>query len=277
MRPLRTFAYLVACGILLFVSNGRALSQALRSPEVSEDRRVTVRFRAPNAKEVFLAREGGKRVAMEKNDQGVWSATTEPLEPDYYGYSIVVDGVSLIDPGNPLMKPNLLFTQSMVRVPGPSTLPWEENDVPHGAVHHHFYKSGVVGDQRDFYVYTPPGYDPKSDTEYPVLYLLHGFSDDASGWTSVGRAHVILDNLIAQGRAKAMVVVMPLGYGAPEIVRPGAPRDATLWTRNVDKFRESLLTELLPKVEKLYHVSKDGIRARSPVCRWVVRSRSIRG
>ena len=91
-------------------------------------------------------------------------------------------------------------------------------------VHHHFYKSGVVGDQRDFFVYTPPGYDPRSKRSYPVLYLLHGFSDDATGWTAVGRANVILDNLIAQGKATPMLIVMPLGYGAPEIVVQGTGR-----------------------------------------------------
>ena len=103
-------------------------------------------------------------------------------------------------------------------------LPWELNDVPRGEVHHHFYKSAVAGDQRDFYVYTPPGYDPAAKTTYPVLYLLHGYSDDASGWTAVGRANVILDNLIAQGKAKPMIVVMPLGYGTMEIIALGLGR-----------------------------------------------------
>jgi enterochelin esterase-like enzyme len=233
--------------------------QAVRSPEVLPDHRVTFRLRAPNAHEVFLAREGGPRLPMEKDDAGVWSVTTPPLEPDLYGYSFQVDGVGLIDPGNPLMKPNLLNTQSMVHVPGPSSLPWEVNDVPHGTVHHHFYKSGIVGDERDFYVYTPPAYDPKAGKKYPVLYLLHGYSDDASGWTAVGRANVILDNLIAQGKAKPMVVVMPLGYGAPEIVSRTGPgfRDAGLRQRNFDRFRDALLNEVLPEVEKSYRVSTD--------------------
>src|SRR5205807_5971819 len=124
-------------------------------------------------------------LAMTKDEAGVWSVTTEPLEPDYYGYSFQVDGVALIDPGNPLMKPNLLNTQSMVHVPGPSSIPWEENAVPHGTVHHHYYKSAIVGDQRDYFVYTPPGYEVNKGSRYPVLYLLHGFSDDASGWTAV--------------------------------------------------------------------------------------------
>jgi enterochelin esterase family protein len=229
------------------------------SPEVGADKKVTVRFRDPNAKEVFFAREGTQRVAMTKDEQGVWSVTTDSLEPDYYGYSFVADGVALIDPANPLMKPNLLSTQSMVHVPGPSTLPWETNNVPHGAVHHHFYHSDVVGDDRDFYVYTPPGYDPTAKKLYPVLYLLHGFSDDASGWTAVGRANVILDNLIAENKAKPMLIVMTLGYGAPEIVSrvTTGMRDPNLRMKNMDKYRDALFQEVIPAVEKTYRASKD--------------------
>ena len=92
----------------------------LVSPEVHPDQSVTFRFRAPNAKEVLLGLEGTKPVPMEKDDQGVWSLTTAPLEPDYYGYSFIADGVGLIDPSNPLLKPNLISTQSMVHVPGPA-------------------------------------------------------------------------------------------------------------------------------------------------------------
>lgn len=251
-------------GLLLFcaaaVLPGLAQQpQPLRSPEVHADKRVTFRLRAPNAKEVFLAREGAPRLAMQRDEQGVWSVTTGPLEPDLYGYSFVADGASLIDPGNAQMKPNLLNPQSVVHVPGAAALAWEINSVPHGTVHHHFYKSGVVGDERDFYVYTPPGYDPKANRLYPVLYLLHGFSDDASGWTAVGRAHVILDNLIAQGKAKPMLIVMPLGYGAPEIVARNTTgmRDPNLRQRNFDKFRDALLTEVIPEAEKAYRVARD--------------------
>ena len=228
------------------------------SPEVHSDRTVTFRFRDPNAKEVFLSREGVARVAMQKDDQGVWTVTTDPLDPDIYGYSFIADGVGLIDPSNPLMKPNLLNTQSAVHVPGPSSLPWEINDVPHGEVQHHFYRSAIIGDNRDYYVYTPPGYDPTAKKSYPVLYLLHGFSDDASGWTSVGRANFILDNLIAEGKAKPMLIVMTLGYGAPEIVsRTGAFRDAGIRERNYSRFRDALFNEVMPQVEKIYRVSKD--------------------
>ena len=119
--------------------------------------------------------------------------------------------------------------------------------------------SAVAEDERDFYVYTPPGYDPAAKTTYPVLYLLHGYSDDASGWTAVGRANVILDNLIAQGKAKPMIVVMPLGYGTMEMITAGWG----VWNRqdirdeNFSKFREALLTEVMPKVEREYHITKD--------------------
>ncbi len=230
------------------------------SPEVSADQRVTFRFRAPNAKEVAVTLEGREKpLPMQKDDQGVWSVTTDPPEPDYYGYSIVADGVFLIDPSNPLMKPNLLFTQSMVHVPGSASLPWEIGDVPHGEIHHHFFKSAIVGDNRDFYVYTPPDYNPRARKKYPVLYLLHGYSDDASGWTAVGRANVILDNLIAQGKVKPMLVVMPLGYGDLEMLARGfgAFRDVELRQRNFDRFRDSLLNEVMPVVERAYLVSKD--------------------
>ncbi len=229
------------------------------SPEVQPDGRATFRLRAPNAREVFLALEGNPRIAMQEDDRGVWSVAAGPLEPDFYGYSFIADGVSLIDPSNYRMKPNLLNPQSLVHVPGPLTLTWETNDVPHGVLHRHFYRSAVVGDDRDFIVYTPPGYSPSGKDDYPVLYLLHGFSDDTSAWTAVGRAHVILDNLIARGRAKPMIVVMPLGYGAPEVLSrsTGGPRNPSLWRRNVERFRDALLQEVLPLVEKSYRVSRD--------------------
>jgi enterochelin esterase-like enzyme len=242
---------------------GQQPPKMIISPEVAADGRVTFRFEAPNAKLVQVSLEGrAKPIDMQKDAEGVWTLTTDPLEPDFYGYTFVADGVGLFDPMNPARKPNFLFTSSEVHVPGPGSLPWETNDVPHGVIHHHFYKSAIVGDQRDYYVYTPPGYDPESKTQYPVLYLLHGYSDDASGWTAVGRANLILDNLIAKGKAKPMLIVMPLGYGAPEIVQRtpvfGAVfRDATLRQRNYERFREALFQEVMPAVERDYHVKAD--------------------
>jgi enterochelin esterase-like enzyme len=231
----------------------------LVTPEVHSDNSVTFRFLAANAQEVKLAREGTDPVAMQKDDKGVWTVNTAPLPPDYYGYSIIVDGVRSLDPFNHGLVPNLISPGNFVHVAGPSSLPWEVNDVPHGEIHHHFYNSAVAGDQRDFYVYTPPGYDPAAKTTYPVLYLLHGYSDDASAWTAVGRANLILDNLIAQGKAKPMIVVMPLGYGTMEIITLGwgAWGHTDVRDKNFSRFREALLTEVMPKVENEYRVTSD--------------------
>src|SRR6266849_3504936 len=229
----------------------------LVSPDLHPDNTVTFHFRAPNAKEVAVQIEGSaKPVPMQKDDQGVWSVTTDPLTPDYYGYSFIADGVGLLDPSNYRTKPNFLYRANELYVPGPASLSWESSDVPHGEIHHHFYKSGVVGDDRGYFVYTPPGYDPRGKQTYPVLYLLHGYSDDASAWTAVGRANVILDNLIARGKAKPMLIVMPLGYGAPEILLPSSGGLHTPGIRqlNFDRFRETLLTEVVPRVEAEYLV-----------------------
>jgi enterochelin esterase family protein len=229
------------------------------SPELLPDRRVTFRLRAPNAREVAVDREGAPSLAMRKDAEGVWSVTTGALDPDIYGYTFEVDGVRLVDPSNPVMIPNLLDKSSALHVPGPRSLPWEIAAVPRGILHHHFYRSSVVGDDRDFYVYTPPGYDPRDSKRYPVLYLLHGFSDDASGWTAVGRAHTILDNLIAAGKARPMVVVMTLGYGVPGFVERGFGvfGDVALLRRNYDRYREALFTEVMPFIEKSYQVRGD--------------------
>jgi enterochelin esterase family protein len=181
------------------------------------------------------------------------------MQPDYYGYIFRDMGIPVIDPSNPLILPNLLQTENMVHVPGPPSLPWEVNDVPHGVVHHHLYASAVMSDQRDFYVYTPPGYDALAKTEYPVLYLLHGFGQESSSWTEVAFANVILDNLIAEGKAKPMIVVMPVAYGGPEILVGGGKVywNDELRNRNFQMFIQGLMTEVIPEVERIYRVKKD--------------------
>jgi len=230
----------------------------IASPEVQSDGSAIFRVWAPNAKEVMLALEGADAAPMTRDSQGIWSIQTKPLEPNFYGYRFLIDGVMFSDPNNVLIKPDLLRVPSMLHVPGQG-LPWEIADVPHGEIHHHFYKSALIGDQRDYFVYTPPGYDPAAKTTYPVLYLLHGYTEDARAWTVTGRANVILDNLIAQGTAKPMLIVMPLAYGAPEILtRDGRGiEDLVLRQKNYDRFRDELLSEVIPQIEKSYRVIKD--------------------
>jgi enterochelin esterase family protein len=224
------------------------------SPEILSDRCVVFRLRAPNAKSVLLSREGGKPVPMKMDGQGVWTVTTDPLEPDIYAYSFLVDGVGIIDPMNAQVRPNLLNLLSVVHVPGASPLPWEPQPVPKGVVHKHTYTSRVADDERDFYVYTPPGYDGRAAKRYPVLYLQHGYSGDAQGWLTGAPANVILDNLIAAGKATPMLLVMSLGYGVPGIARREGPKPAEL-KQNYNRFREALLSEVIPQVEKSYRVA----------------------
>lgn len=258
MRKLQGF--LISSAFLFSVMAFAQAPPRIVSPEVASDGHVTFRFLAPNAQKLEVAIEGQTTpVPMQKDAQGVWSATVGPYQPDIYGYSIIADGVPLIDPNNQLMKPNLLFTQSAFHVPGPPSTSWEVNDIPHGEIHHHFFHSKIADDNRDFFVYTPPDYNPRAKEKYPVLYLLHGFSDSANGWTAVGRANVILDNLIHDGKAKPMIVVMPLGYGDMEIVRRGwtSWSDKELAWRNFTRYTDILLAEVMPQVNDAYRVKTD--------------------
>ncbi len=221
---------------------------AIKSPEVSADGKVTVRLRAPNAKEVFLTGIGG-RLAMQKDDQGVWTATTDAQKPDVYMYQFSVDGMTINDPSNPHLATSWgTGGRSVVTIPG--AVAWAPvAGVAHGTVSRHAYHSDVVGDDREFFVYTPAGYDPKRKEAYPVFYVLHGLGDDAQSWLTQGNANVILDNLIAQGKARPMIMVNPLGYGTA-----GGGMGTT---DMIVHFTDALLTEVMPRVEKEYNVAKD--------------------
>jgi enterochelin esterase family protein len=199
---------------------------------------------------------------MEKDTAGVWSVTTPPLTPEIYGYHFEADEDTRLDPGNPRTTINLINISNLLTVPGNTPQPWEPTDVPHGRVDHYVYTSatvlGLPANQSAYIVYTPPGYDAKAKKPYPVLYLLHGWSDNELGWTAVGRANLILDNLLAAGKIKPMVVVMPLGYGDIAFLHGHTVWDvpATI-DHNTDLFTKALMTEVLPRVEAEYHVSKD--------------------
>lgn len=269
IRPLlhlpRNWPTVLLCGLALTlvvhaqqITHPATPPQMPHTPDVHADRTVTFYFPDLGASEVRLSLEGNAHpLPMAKDGQGIWSITVGPLEPAIYGYKFVVDGVPLLDPSNPISNPNLRSPSNVLEVPGPTPELWDVQDVRHGILHRHFYRSAIVGDQRDYFVYTPPGYDPRAHKKYPVLYLLHGYSDDARGWIAVGRANVILDNLIAAGKVKPMIVVMTLGYGAPEIVV--GPRanfaDDALRQKNFDLFTQSLLQEVIPQVQSAYRAS----------------------
>src|SRR3954471_7647886 len=202
---IKTFLCLIAAASL-WAQPGRGPAP-VRSPEVAADGKVTFRVRAPNAKEVAVTGIG-ERLAMAKDEQGVWSVTTT-LKPEIYTYMFNVDGINMPDPVNPHLKTSYAAVgNSLVHVPGAAVL--DPGAGPRGVVAHHFYHSALIGDDRDYFVYTPPNYDPGRKEAYPVFFVLHGLGDDAAGWTTVGDANVILDNLINSGKAKPMVMVNTL-------------------------------------------------------------------
>jgi enterochelin esterase family protein len=227
------------------------------SPEVHPDSTVTFRLRAPNAKQVDITLEGAV-THMQQDVDGIWTATSPVLAPEIYSYRFVVDGTPLLDPRNANIVDNLLAPSNDFLIPATPAMPWELQAIPHGILEHRFYTSqvvlGLTNNQSDYYVYTPPGYSEKSHQRYPVLYLLHGYSDAADGWSQVGRANLILDSLIASGKAKPMIVVMTLGYGNMAVLKPG--RTPEINRQNTDLFSKALITEVIPQVEANYHVSK---------------------
>ncbi len=222
----------------------------LKSPDIGADGRITFRLRAPNAREVAVA-VSGKQLPMEKDEQGIWSVTSDPMTPDIYTYSLVVDGASINDPSNRQKQTSFGSFQSMFMVPGPR--PWLPSPgVPRGAVARHLFHSAVAGDERDFFVYTPAGYEARRSQPYPVLYLLHGLGDDAERWlTGGGGASNILDNLIAEKKAVPMIVVAPLGYGTATGPAGGRTPD------NITGYTRILLEEVMPMVDKAYNVSRN--------------------
>src|SRR6516164_6857410 len=188
-------------------------NDTLVSPEVLSDRKVTFRIYAPKASAVTVGGDWAGTsgpAKLEKDDKGVWSATVGPLEPDFYSYSFNVDGVRTLDPKNATIKQGISSLDNMFLVAGNEAAFMDNQKVPHGDVRKVWYRSSTLDTQRRMHVYTPPGYDASKDT-YPVLYLLHGGGDEDSGWSTVGRAGFILDNLLADKKVKPMLVVMPNG------------------------------------------------------------------
>ncbi|HLK65127.1 MAG TPA: alpha/beta hydrolase-fold protein [Bryobacteraceae bacterium] len=254
------------------------------SPEIHTDHTVTFRLSAPKANEVTLngSWEGAREIKMSKDDNGIWSVTVGPLGAQLWGYWYLVDGVKALDPGNGETQRDGSRIDNLLMISGPASDLWDFKDVPHGTINIVWYPSPTLKeDRRRMYVYTPPGYEA-SQSRYPVLYLLHGGGGDEDAWVTMGRANVILDNLIAAGKAKPMIVVMPNGnatqtvsqgyaYGptparqavqapAPPPLqaaagggaRGGAPPRAP--QPYAGSYPESLVKDVIPFVEKTYHV-----------------------
>jgi len=218
------------------------------SPEVTDQRQVIFRLYAPRSERVLLGGPGdipgtasGQPPALNRGTNGVWEVTVGPLAPGAYRYRFMVDDVPVVDPRNPATSESNENTWSLVYVPGADWM--DPRDVPHGAVAEVPYWSSVLKRFRRLHVYTPPGYEA-GEGRYPVLYLLHGAFDSDASWSTVGRAGFILDNLLAAGRARPMVAVMPHGHTGPFRFGQGF----------TEEFEREFLTDIMPQMERRYRL-----------------------
>ena len=252
---------------VLFCLYSGAMAQPPRgplvvSPQVKADKTVTFRYLAPQANAVELSAQFEKApVPMTKDAQGIWSATVGPVKPDIYPYSFRVDGVTVMDPANVAFFPNERFKASLVDIPGDTPLIHAMKDVPHGSIDYEYYPS-MEGTTGSLVVYTPPGYDQNPAKKYPVYYLISGTTDTEETFFKVGKTNLILDNLLAEGKVKPMIVVMPYGNIAARVVeqkggaKPADPtvRDGADAVKRANDFATDLVSNVLPYIEKNYRV-----------------------
>jgi enterochelin esterase family protein len=240
MKPILPILFiLIFLGMTVFAQRPPAIS----SPDVHTDHSVTFRYFSKKAQKVILTGEFlSAPMAMTRDTSGVWSITVPPVKPDIYPYSFWVDSVQIADPNNTYIFANERFKRSIVDIPDNQPLIHSFQKVPHGKIHYQYYKSNTLSRTRQLLVYTPPGFDMNAKTKYPVFYLIHGGSDTEETWTKVGRANLIADNLIAQGKAKPMIIVMPYGN-----VRPSPMPD----------FTKDMINDIIPFIEANYPVFTD--------------------
>jgi enterochelin esterase family protein len=213
------------------------------SPQIHPDHSVTFKFFARNARQVMLNGQFlTADLPMKKDSSGMWSITIPPVKPNIYPYSFIADSIQIADPNNTLIFANERFKFSLVDIPGDQPLIHALQNVPHGKISYRYYQSSTLGRTRTLVIYTPPGFDLNEKKQYPVLYLIHGGSDTEETWTKVGHANLIADNLIAQGKAKPMIIVMPYAN-----VMPG-PRDG---------FTKDVINDIIPFIEANYPVYTD--------------------
>ncbi|MDB6130970.1 MAG: putative esterase [Verrucomicrobiales bacterium] len=236
--------------LLLFVSLASGQNRtSVVSPEIDSGDKVTFRLVAPKANDVTIYGDWmplGSTEKMAKDAGGTWSITLGSIAPGLYIYNFNVDGMAIADPINPKMKLRARTSASILELPGKGGELWEPGDVPHGTIEIINHKSTVInGETRQFYVYLPPSYEKNKSANYPILYLLHGSNDTPAGWTTMGRANFIMDNLVARKEAREMIIIMPFGHA----VAFGTPGN------NNALFEKYLLEEVMPLAEKKYRVA----------------------
>jgi len=225
--------------------------QSIISPDINSQHCVTFRLLAPTATQVGLQGQFLQGIQpMTKDSKGIWNVTLESVKPDIYEYTFIVDGLQVVDPSNSWLKVWLRNAKNLVEIPGDEPMFYEEQQVPHGTVHIHKYQSKSLGVPRQLYLYTPPGYETNQETRYPVLYLFHGFGDTEDAWTVIGRANLIMDNLMAKNKTRPFVIVMPYGHtpSSPPVMRSIGKYEA---------FEKDLIEDVIPYVQKCYRVSSE--------------------
>lgn len=252
--------------LLLILVPFAGLAQPLRgpfviSPKVNSDKTVTFSYLAPNAKTVLLggSQFGQTDVPLTKNAEGVWSVTVGPIKPDIYPYSFKVDGVTVMDPANVAFFPNERFKASLVEIPSDEPAIYALKNVPHGSITYEYYPS-VEGSTGTVVVYTPAGYTKETAKKYPVYYLISGTTDTEETFWKVGKVNQMLDNMIAAGTAKPMIVVMPYGNPLAKIAeQTGQDKPADVMSRDGDDalrrmklFETDLVSHVIPYIEKNY-------------------------
>ncbi len=227
-------------------------SAPVNSPEVHDNQTVTFRLKAPNAQKVILplgaiytANDlGNEPLAFTKGDDGIWTLTIGPLKPDMYAYHFNVDGVQIPDPSNTYAAFTAMPPYSQLVVHGDGPAYYDARNVPHGNVTRHVYWSDVTQGERELYVYTPPGYNPKK--KYPVLYLVGGSGELPSNWVYDGRVNFIMDNLLAEGKVVPMIIAIPNN----QVIHRNHPRHTEL---TFDIFEKELRNHVVPLVDKSYN------------------------
>lgn len=264
MKKINPLFFLLLLTVLsLSVSAQTKMPKPILSPEIMADSKITFRVFAPEAKKVTISGNWmpgwGTQVELAKNDTGLYQLTIQALPSEIYTYSYFVDGVKTIDPNNAMVVRDGTRNESMFMVPGDKAVMYGVNDVPHGTLQKVWYSSVSLGLNRLMYVYTPAGYNESKD-KLPVFYLLHGGGGDEDAWTTLGRAPQILDNLIASGKAKPMIVVMTNGNPGDAAAPGAAPEKKQTAGQNnpgsmgSGKFEESLVKDVIPFIEKNYRV-----------------------
>jgi len=220
-------------------------------PKIHQDGRVWFRFKAPATAQSVKIHMGSDELDMQKDEKGLWNIVMSNLKPGYQVYWMMVDGTEIEDPGSDIFYSN--GYRSVLEVPASDEANYSAKKVPHGDVREHWFYSEITGEFRRMYVYTPPGYDKDYTTKYPVLYLQHGAGELEMEWTHSGKANFILDNLIAEGKARPMIIVMNNGFAT----RPGEVAQPQVMGSRWAAFEDMLIKEVIPDIDKNYRTIAD--------------------